>query len=128
METNHELIRKLRSEGKSVRAIASEVGISKSQVQRIVEGMPYSLPRCEVDKALSALDYDRAKKLCTLERETIDKITELIKEAGVRSLPALINLLRVLNDISQPLQTDNTVANVASQLNNIMNLQINVNK
>jgi hypothetical protein len=90
--------------------------------------MPYSLPRCEVDKALSALDYDRAKKLCTLERETIDKITELIKEADVRSLPALINLLRVLNDISQPLQTDNTVANVASQLNNIMNLQINVNK
>ncbi|MBQ7818102.1 MAG: hypothetical protein IJ341_00230 [Bacteroidales bacterium] len=90
--------------------------------------MPYALPPCEYEKALSTLEYDRAKELCQLEQATIAKIGELLNKADIRSLPALIQLLKTINDVSAPATQVNTMEGIATQLNNIMNLQINVNK
>ena len=128
METIKEEVKKLREEGLSVREIAKRTGQSKSQVQRMVEGLPYALPPCPYETALAELEYDRAKELCTLEQQTIEKIRELLVVADVRSLPALIHLLKTINDVSAPVAQSNTMEKVATQLNNIMNLQINVHK
>lgn len=128
METIKEEVKKLREEGLSVRQIAYKIGKSKSYVAKLVEGMPYALPPCEYEKALSTLEYDRAKELCQLEQATIAKIGELLNKADIRSLPALIQLLKTINDVSAPATQVNTMEGIATQLNNIMNLQINVNK
>ena len=128
METIKEEVKKLREEGLSVRQIAYKIGKSKSYVAKLVEGMPYALPACQYEKALASLEYDRAKELCELEQQTIDKIRELLEVADIRSLPALIHLLKTINDVSAPQTQTNTMEAVATQLNNIMNLQINVHK
>ena len=128
METIKEEVKKLREEGLSVRQIAYKIGKSKSYVAKLVEGMPYALPACQYEKALSSLEYDRAKELCELEQQTIDKIRGLLEVADIRSLPALIHLLKTINDVSAPQTQTNTMEAVATQLNNIMNLQINVHK